>query len=95
MTDPGNRAAFKADEESYMGGYALSAEQKHTELITDLNPQAASLEGYLFPDTYRFPHGVTSLQILQAMVKRFRQVTTNLGIQNVAQTVTMASLHTH
>lgn len=64
-----------------------------TALIADLDPRASSLEGYLFPDTYRFPPTVTAAQITAAMVRRFRQVATQLGLkQNVHNTVTMASL---
>ncbi len=75
----------------------LAAERKHTELIADLLPpstHAESLEGYLFPDTYRFSRHATPLQILTAMVHRFRQETTQLGIDraDMAQTVIMASL---
>jgi UPF0755 protein len=75
----------------------LAAERKHTELIADLlppNTHPESLEGYLFPDTYRFSRHATPLQILTAMVHRFRQETTQLGIDqaNMAQTVIMASL---
>ena len=33
-----------------------------------------SLEGYLFPDTYAFAWGVTPQRILEAMVRRFREV---------------------
>ena len=60
----------------------LAAEQQHTELIASLNPHATSLEGYLFPDTYRFSRHATPLQILATMVRRFRQVTTQLGLAN-------------
>jgi UPF0755 protein len=75
----------------------LDAERQHTELIADLLPPDAhpdSLEGYLFPDTYRFSRHATPFQILTAMVHRFRQVSTQLGIEraNMAQTVTMASV---
>jgi UPF0755 protein len=75
----------------------LAAEHKHTELIADLLPPGshpASLEGYLFPDTYRFSRHATPLQILTTMVHRFRQVSAQLGIDraNMAQTVTMASV---
>jgi UPF0755 protein len=34
---------------------------------------APSLEGFLFPDTYHFPPGVTQDRILRTMVKRFQQ----------------------
>jgi UPF0755 protein len=75
----------------------LSAERQHTELIADLLPPGThrdSLEGYLFPDTYRFSRHTTPLQILTAMVHRFRQVSTQLGIDrtNMTQTVIMASV---
>lgn len=33
-----------------------------------------SLEGYLFPDTYAFAWGITPQRILEAMVRRFREV---------------------
>ncbi len=35
-----------------------------------------SLEGYLFPDTYAFAKGVTARQIVEAMVRRFREAFT-------------------
>ena len=33
-----------------------------------------TLEGYLYPETYSFPRGVTAQRILEAMVRRFREV---------------------
>jgi UPF0755 protein len=75
----------------------LAAERQHTELIASWLPagagQPASLEGYLFPDTYQFARHSTPLQMLTAMVRRFRQQTTQLGLNgDISQTVTMASL---
>jgi UPF0755 protein len=75
----------------------LAAERQHTELIADLLPPGAhpaSLEGYLFPDTYRFSRHATALQMLTAMVHRFRQTSTQLGLDrtNIVRTVTMASV---
>jgi UPF0755 protein len=75
----------------------LAAERQHTELIAGLlppNTHPASLEGYLFPDTYHFSPHATPLQMLTAMVHRFRQASTQLGLDpaNMAQTVIMASL---
>lgn len=75
----------------------LAAEQQHTELIAQWlprdAPRPASLEGYLFPDTYYFPRKATPLQILTAMVRRFHQVATRLGMTgDVNRTVIMASL---
>jgi len=75
----------------------LAAERQHTELIAGLlppNTRPASLEGYLFPDTYHFSPHATQLQMLTAMVHRFRQTSTQLGLDpaNMAHTVIMASL---
>ena len=75
----------------------LAAERRHTELIADLLPpdmRSESLEGYLFPDTYRFSRHATPLQILTTMVHRFRQVGAQLGLerQDTKRTVIMASL---
>ncbi|MCA1631299.1 MAG: endolytic transglycosylase MltG [Acidobacteria bacterium] len=45
-----------------------------TSLIRDLDPDAANLEGYLFPDTYSFPPNTTPKEVVATMVRRFRQV---------------------
>jgi UPF0755 protein len=45
-----------------------------TSLIRDIDPDAKNLEGYLFPDTYSFPPGSTPKQVIETMVRRFRQV---------------------
>lgn len=42
--------------------------------IRDLDSQAASLEGFLFPDTYRFPRGASAATVVTAMLGRFRHV---------------------
>jgi len=71
----------------------LDAAASQTDLVADLDPSAKSLEGYLFPDTYRFSPNVTAVQLVAAMVKRFRAATAQLGLkENVHQVVTIASL---
>ncbi len=70
-----------------------------TALIRDLDPQAPTLEGYLYPDTYRFAKGATPARVVEAMVARDRQVLedkfhvelTEPG-QNLHDVVTLASL---
>jgi UPF0755 protein len=69
------QTAGLADRDSFVG-----AAEKNVALIEDLDPRAKSLEGYLYPDTYRFPHKVTAQQILTAMVRRFRQEARGLGM---------------
>jgi len=72
---------------------------EQTALIHDLDPVAPSLEGYLFPDTYRFPRRVTADTVIATMVARFRRVLlTRLhdeiasGTGNLHAVVTLASL---
>jgi UPF0755 protein len=69
-------------------------EQPHlVDLVADLDPQAKTLEGYLFPDTYRFPRRTSASQVATAMVKRFRTMATEIGLrENVHDVVTLASL---
>ena len=43
-------------------------------LIKDLDPVATNLEGYLFPDTYEFSPETRPEQLIEIMVKRFRDV---------------------
>ena len=74
----------------------LAAARQHTELVAAWSPHAASLEGYLFPDTYKFSRHASEEQMLGVMVKRFRQMAGQMGLLggqvDVASTVTMASL---
>lgn len=46
---------------------------ENVSLISDLDPIARNLEGYLFPDTYEFPPGTKPEQLIELMVKRFRK----------------------
>lgn len=43
-------------------------------LISDLDPKATNLEGYLFPDTYEFSPETTPAELVEMMVNRFRDV---------------------
>ncbi len=75
----------------------LKVAQSDTALIADLAPRAPSLEGYLFPDTYKFSRMMTMQEMAAAMVKQFRQVTKELGLISTSMTpmqltVTMASI---
>jgi UPF0755 protein len=71
----------------------LAAAVQQVGLVADLDPRAKSLEGYLFPDTYRFARKAKSSQIVATMVHRFRAVAEQLGLkENLHQVVTIASL---
>ncbi|MGZ8868527.1 MAG: endolytic transglycosylase MltG [Thermoanaerobaculia bacterium] len=67
------------------------------DLVRDIAPEADSLEGYLFPDTYKFDPGTNVRTIAKAMVDNFRRnfseemalIGTGLTMH---QTVTLASI---
>ncbi len=62
-------------------------------LIRDLAPQAPSLEGYLFPDTYHLPRRTTPERLCKVMTGRFREKWASLKTDaDVHRTVTLASL---
>jgi UPF0755 protein len=58
----------------------LKVAQSDTALIADIAPNAPSLEGYLFPDTYEFSRMQTMQDMAAAMVKQFRQVARQIGL---------------
>jgi UPF0755 protein len=71
----------------------LAAQAQQAGLVADLDPGAKSLEGYLFPDTYRFARNATPAQIAAAMVRGFKRAAGQLGLrEDVHRVVTMASL---
>jgi len=71
----------------------LSQARAQTALVHDIDPQAPSLEGYLYPDTYRFSRKQKAPDVVAAMVKRFHQQVHTLGLtSDVHRTVTMASI---
>jgi len=66
---------------------------RDTAPIQNLAPKARSLEGYLFPSTYRLTRHTTAAQLARMMVEQFRNVWGQLRTQaDPHQTVTLASL---
>jgi UPF0755 protein len=71
----------------------LNEQPRLASLVSEIDPQAKTLEGYLFPDTYKFPRHTSTSQIASTMVKRFRTIATEIGLkENVHDVVTLASL---
>jgi UPF0755 protein len=87
----------KAVEDAGLGPASdfLTAARSDLFLLKDIDPNAKSLEGYLFPDTYQFTRINTSHEIAAAMVHRFRQEAQKIGLLGRTDThriVTMASI---
>jgi len=62
-------------------------------MIHDLDPKAPTLEGYLFPSTYRVDRNTTPERLCRLMTGKFREVWHGLQARaSVHDTVTMASL---
>jgi len=66
--------------------------------VADLAPRAASLEGFLFPDTYRFAVGIDARRVIATLVDEFEAVWRDLDRRpdsrwgSVDEVVTLASL---
>lgn len=76
-------------------GDFIAVAEHDVSLVRDLDPQAKSLEGYLFPDTYQFTRIDTMHDIAAAMVRRFRQTAQQIGLSgrpDIHRIVTMASI---
>jgi UPF0755 protein len=86
-------------EDAGLGSAAdfLQVAETQTPLISDLAPEATSLEGYLFPNTYQFTRTESLEEMAAAMVHQFRQVAQEIGLNaglnsDVPKVVTMASI---
>lgn len=66
--------ANEVDHQGICSREGFLAAAHDTSLISDLAPQATSLEGFLFPSTYEFTRHTTCEQIAQRMVADFRTV---------------------
>ena len=85
----------KAMEDAGLGSAAdfVHVAETQTQLISDLAPEAKSLEGYLFPNTYEFTRTESLEEMAAVMVHQFRQVAQQIGLNSdVPRIVTMASI---
>ncbi|WPU64607.1 endolytic transglycosylase MltG [Peredibacter starrii] len=69
---------------------------KHPGLITQLSAQAQNLEGYLYPETYRFAPNTSAKTVVKAMIDLFNERTKNIDFNhpflNKHQVITLASV---
>ncbi len=74
----------------------LKAAQSQIPLVAKLDPRATSLEGFLFPATYRFGRHTTPHDMLQSMVRVFALQSAAVGLPSdpaeLHRLLTMASL---
>jgi UPF0755 protein len=89
----------KAMEDAGLGSAAdfVHVAETQTQLISDLAPDAKSLEGYLFPNTYEFTRTQSMEEMVEVMVHEFRQVAQQIGLNSgpdseLSKIVTMASI---
>ena len=68
-----SNAMFKISELNLADSTAALPLMDNVKLISDIDPTAANLEGYLFPDTYEFPPDTKPAELIGIMVKRFRK----------------------
>ena len=72
---------------------------RDTSLISDLDPAAKNLEGYLFPETYFLTAGMNETEIVTLMLQNFRRILTPENVKRaedlgmtIREVVTLASL---
>lgn len=81
------------EQQGLMQAAEFLAAARNGALVRDLDPQAMTLEGYLFPSTYRLPRRVTAAGLCQRLTRQFREVWKSLGSDRpVKEVVTLASL---
>jgi UPF0755 protein len=67
--------------------------ETQTQLIADFAPEAKSLEGYLFPNTYQFTRTQSLEDMAAEMVHQFRLVAQQIGLDSgIPRIATMASI---
>ena len=93
--------ATELDHQGVCSSESFLAAARDPAPISDIAPNAKSLEGFLFPSTYQFKRRTTCAQVAETMTSHFRAVwselnpsgTTNFpGGLDAIQAVTLASL---
>ncbi len=81
------------EEQNLLKAEDFLAAAKDPALIKDLDPAAPTLEGYLFPSTYRLPRKVTAKSLCLRLTRQFREEWRSLHARVPPhQIVTLASL---
>ena len=86
------------EEQGFGPSSAFEAAARQASIISELDPKATDLEGYLFPETYALPRSATADELVRAMVEGFRKVfspqtsSRPASQLSVRQVVTLASI---
>lgn len=86
------------DKEGVLSRDTFLAFARDASQIQDLAPGARTLEGFLFPATYQFPHRPAPQDVTAAMVRKFREAWAQLNAnaalngRSLGEIVTLASL---
>ena len=106
ITVPEGRSVFEISEiveKAGLKSMLFLAAARDAGPVAGLDPQARTLEGYLFPETYDVPDGMTEVALAAEMVKRAKIVFSELGLSSsgrliggvpltLRQIVTLASI---
>jgi UPF0755 protein len=88
--------AQSLDQLGIVKGVDFLREARNPALIRDLAPRAPTLEGYLFPSTYRLTRSTTAEQLCTMMTglfrKKWQEIAPPANTTPVNDTVTLASL---
>jgi len=93
-----DEAAAEIARQGFGDEELLLREMRDPGRISDLDPAASTLEGYLFPETYHFARGVTEAEIVSKLAATFREhyrgevearVPPGMGVRDL---VTLASI---
>ncbi|MDP2913968.1 MAG: endolytic transglycosylase MltG [Candidatus Aminicenantes bacterium] len=83
LTGPEIFAIFSAA--GFGGSEEFEAAFGVTDDIALWDPQAADVEGYLFPETYHLPKSISAKDILQTMIGQFKEVFGENGRRRAAE----------
>jgi UPF0755 protein len=95
ITFPEGRSIFEMAElvgKAGLSGEAFLAAARDPAPVADLDPQATSLEGYLFPETYDIKDGSNEAALPAEMVKVARGVFEELELTPAGRTISGQSL---
>src|SRR3990167_3312600 len=95
-----NEIAERVAEAGVIGreDFLAATRQEYDMALLNARPDNATLEGYLFPDTYSFPEGTTAREVVEEMLQNFQQKVSPLFSEIEAsgrtlhQVVTLASI---